>query len=227
VATSTLVSLIDELRAATRRLHEQAERSGLIRTLLSGNASQTDYALLLRNLLPAYEAMERQLATLPDSHPVATIRDPRLYRARAIRADLATISGDQWADLPLTDAGREYEHRLRSLQGTGGCRIAGHCYTRYLGDLSGGQILRRLLSRKPGLPAAAMRFYEFDLDGSHGSYKARYIAALDAITNDRYEVDAIVDEAIAAFRLNISISEELASLGAQSDDGGSAGPGTR
>lgn len=227
MSTSTFLSLIDELRSATRRLHEQAERSGLVGNLLSGNASKFEYALLLRNLLPAYEAMERQLAALPDGHPVATIRDPRLYRARAIRADLAAISGDEWADLPLTDAGRKYEHRLRSLERAGGCRIAGHCYTRYLGDLSGGQILRRLLSKKPGLPAAAMRFYEFDLPGDRGVYKAGYIEALNAITDDRHEIDAIVEEAVAAFRLNIAVSEELASHAIQSEDGGSAGPGTR
>jgi len=198
----------------------------VVRKLLTGNASQTEYALLLRNLLPAYEAMESQLDALAKSHAVAPIRDPRLYRAAAIRADLAALCGNGWEDLPLTVSGREYGLRVRSLQPRQGCRIAGHCYTRYLGDLSGGQILRGLLSRKPGLPAAAMNFFRFDVPGDPGAYKVHYIQALNSITDDRREMDAIVDEAVTAFRLNIALSEELASLRVQSGDGGSGVSGT-
>ncbi len=220
-------SLVDELRAATRRLHRQAERSGLIRILLAGNASAADYTLLLRNLLPAYEAMERHLDALPAGHPVVTIRDPRLYRADAIRRDLTSLCGDAWCELPLSNAGAEYAQRIASLGCGSGLRIAAHCYTRYLGDLSGGQILRRLLAKAPGLPATAMRFYEFDLPVDPAVYKARFIDGLDSLTGDAKEIDAVVDEAVLAFRLNIALSEELVSPAFQSDDGGSTGFGTR
>ena len=220
-------SLIDELRAATGPLHQQAERTGLFHRLLSGSAAALDYTLMLRNLLPAYEAMEHCLDGLPAEHPVVTIRDPCLYRAEAIRRDLATLCGTAWRELPLSHAGNDYGRRIASLGRGADLRIAGHCYTRYLGDLSGGQILRRLLARKPGLPAAAMRFYEFDLPADAADYAIRYIDRLDSLTRDGQEIDAIVDEAVQAFRLNIALSAELVSPRIQSGEGGSTGFGTR
>ena len=46
----------------TKALHVEAERSGIIRELLRGSATRDGYILLLRNLLPAYQAMEKGLA---------------------------------------------------------------------------------------------------------------------------------------------------------------------
>ena len=56
------VSIVTALYLRTRNLHLEAERSGIIRELLRGNASRNGYILLLRNLLPAYQAMEQGLA---------------------------------------------------------------------------------------------------------------------------------------------------------------------
>ena len=47
------VSIVTALYLRTRNLHLEAERSGIIRELLRGNASRNGYILLLRNLLPA------------------------------------------------------------------------------------------------------------------------------------------------------------------------------
>ena len=49
------------LQERTATLHRQAERSGFIRTMLQGRASRDGYALFLRNLLPAYQALEQGL----------------------------------------------------------------------------------------------------------------------------------------------------------------------
>ena len=40
-------------------------------------------------------------------------------------------------------------------------RLIAHAYVRYLGDLSGGRIVGRILARSPGLGPEALSFYDF------------------------------------------------------------------
>lgn len=71
---------------------------------------------------------------------------------------------------PLSD----YTSRLNSLaQSTGkveASRLLAHAYVRYLGDLSGGQFIRRKLSKAYGLEdGSGLTFYEFGkLGGESG-----------------------------------------------------------
>ena len=53
--------LAQALRQATAALHRQAERSGFVEQVLRGEVTRPAYALYLRNLMPAYAAMERGL----------------------------------------------------------------------------------------------------------------------------------------------------------------------
>lgn len=200
-------TLIGSLRENTARLHREAERSGIIARLLNGTATVRQYALLLRNLLPVYEAMESQLQRLPGRYPYTLVGDPRLFRCSALIDDLECFWGPTWPLLPEGLTSREYAKRLVDPDILDGCRIAGHAYTRYLGDLSGGQILQRVLHRQLGLEARQTRFYEFDLPGGTGSFKSKFIDALNEIPGIWQR--AIVGEAIAAFKLNIRLSDEI------------------
>jgi len=53
--------IVTALYLRTKALHVEAERTGIIRDLLRGEATREGYVLLLRNLLPAYRAMEQGL----------------------------------------------------------------------------------------------------------------------------------------------------------------------
>jgi len=55
------VGLAAALRESIRAIHAQAERSGIVSDVLRGRATRFGYALLLRNLLPASQEMERGL----------------------------------------------------------------------------------------------------------------------------------------------------------------------
>jgi hypothetical protein len=56
-----------------------------------------------------------------------------------------------------------------------------HAYTRYLGDLSGGQVLARVARKTYGLEkgGAGTQFYEFDNIENKNGYKKGYRARLD------------------------------------------------
>jgi heme oxygenase (biliverdin-producing, ferredoxin) len=201
--------LTDILFERTRTLHVRAERSGIISDILSGEASRYGYALLLRNLLPAYQEMEAGLERqrLP---PGRSIVRRELYRAPALIADLRALYGPEWEQsLPMLSASAHYGRDVAAAAENGGIRLIAHVYTRYFGDLSGGQILKKLLSRKLGLKAQELSFYDFPHIADADVFKRDYRMALNQATQEITDVDAIVAEAISAFEHNIAVSEAV------------------
>ena len=81
---------------------------------------------------------------------------------RAIEADLVALCGAHWSQgIPLLAAGELYARRIAKAAEGDGTRLIAHAYTRYLGDLSGGQILQRLLARSLDLQPSELSFYDF------------------------------------------------------------------
>jgi heme oxygenase len=196
------------MRAATRALHAEAERAGFVRELLAGRATRSGYALWLRNLWPAYDALERALAAAPAGSPLAALADRRVMRAAALEQDLAALAGAQWrgtlAAVPAADA---YARRIEDAARTSIPRLAAHAYVRYLGDLNGGRVLRRIVSGTLGLDDAALRFYAFDADPA--TLEASYRAALGRAGASARDSGAAADEAAIAFRLNVELAEAV------------------
>jgi heme oxygenase len=201
------VSVVTALYLRTKTLHLEAERSGIIRDLLRGNAHRDGYTLLLRNLLPAYRAMEQGLARHRKTPGIGALANFRFDRAPAIESDLAALCGEAWQhDIPLLPAGDRYARRITEAAQGNGARLIAHAYTRYLGDLSGGQILQRLLERSLALRPAELSFYDFPRYPDLAALKATYRDALDRAGALAGEQDAVVEEGALAFTLNIDLS---------------------
>lgn len=199
--------VVTSLYLRTKTLHVEAERTGIIRDLLRGEASREGYALLLRNLLPAYRAIEQGLERHLHAPGVGVLAQYRLDRAPAIESDLLALYGARWSDdLPLLAAGNLYAQRVAKAAEGDGSRLIAHAYTRYLGDLSGGQILQRLLARSPGLQPAELTFYDFPRFSDLDALKADYRKALDHAGVVAADRRAVVEEAAIAFSLNIDLS---------------------
>jgi len=203
-----------QLRQRTQSLHRAAERSGVIAALLRGTATRNQYALLLRNLLPAYRALEAGLLRHELTPGVGLLVELHIFRSAALEADLTSLAGGDWIDrLPLLPAGATYESSIAAAgEGTGALLIA-HAYVRYLGDLNGGQILSRLLSRQLGLGGEALNFYDFPAIPDLEAFRGRYAAAIAEAAQEVGELEAILNEAEAAFRLNIAVSEAVRQKG--------------
>lgn len=202
--------LVAALRVATAELHREAERTGIVSDLLTGRAGRAGYALYLRNLVPVYAGLERALETCGVSHAASRLYQPELVRAPALEADLRSLDGEDWRErLPWLDASRSYVERLAAASVEQPALLAAHAYVRYLGDLSGGQILSRLLSRSLGLGASEVSFFRFSGIDDIAAYKARYLALIEAaVATD--EAASVVAEAQLAFRLNIALSQAVA-----------------
>jgi heme oxygenase (biliverdin-producing, ferredoxin) len=201
-------SLSGALRERTRDLHVQAERSGMIADILKGRVTQRGYALLLRNLLPVYQALEQYLSRHAASPLVGAIARRELARASAIEADLNVLSSEAYAAIVLP-AATSYVKAIERASAGDGARLIAHAYTRYLGDLSGGQILKRLLVRSLSLPTSALSFYEFPTIVDVASFKSEYRDAIDRAGDESNDFDGIVEEGALAFELNIKLSAAL------------------
>jgi heme oxygenase len=110
-------------------------------------------------------------------------------------------------DSPAASA---YADRIHAAGAWGGLLVAHH-YTRYLGDLSGGQVIGRLLQRTYDLPEGrGVAFYEFGAIAKPKPYKDAYRAALDSLPLEATDVQRVVDEVKIAFRMNQALFSELA-----------------
>lgn len=198
------------MKGRTRGLHTAAERSGIFGHLLRGGASRDGYALLLRNLMPVYEEMERGLDQHRDSAGVRHIASPEIHRAAALRSDLESLcQRPQSKALPLLAATKRYVRRIAAAAGGDGSRLIAHAYVRYLGDINGGQILKRRLCRTLGLGAGALAFYDFPKLADLESFKLAYRRAFDIAASEISDVDAVIEESADVFQLNIDLSQAV------------------
>jgi heme oxygenase len=203
-------TLTETLRDRTWALHTAAERSGIINDMLRGKADRRGYALLLRNVLPAYRAMEQALDAGRDRKIYSAFAQPSLYRSERIASDLAALHGDNWeSDLPqLPEADRYAETVTQAGEGDGS-RLVAHAYVRYFGDLSGGQVLKRLLSKTLGLSPEALNFYEFPEITDPAAFKQAMREAIDRDVAQSCEHEPVLREAMSAFEHNIAVSTAI------------------
>ncbi|MET0676473.1 MAG: biliverdin-producing heme oxygenase, partial [Bradyrhizobium sp.] len=135
---------------------------------------------------------------------------PELDRASAIESDLRVIS-DIYpiSDLPDLPESIRYADAIRQASEGTGVRLIAHAYARYLGDLSGGQILRKLIQRSLDLPPAALTFYDFPKIPDIAAFKADYRSAIERAGDELGDFGSVVDEGARAFELNIELSVAL------------------
>ena len=201
------------LRTETHALHVAAERSPFMQALLRAQLPRTAYCLMLRNLHPIYTALESALLA-HETHPmVAPVCNPALHRAHALACDLETLHGPDWASsLPLVAASQRYSKRLDQLRHDNPHTLTAHAYVRFLGDLSGGQLLKRIVRDGLHLEAnAGTDFYDFGEPAQAAMLARAFRDGLLRIPASIVHVDAIVAEARYAYERHLDLFDQLAS----------------
>ena len=201
------------LRAATKELHAEVERAGIMPALLRGELDRPRYCALLRNLHAVYAAMERALTRHATHAEVAPVFFPALFRQATLADDLTALHGPGWAErFSLKPATHAYIARLQDLEGTQPALLVAHAYVRYLGDLSGGQMLRQIVARSYGLTTdVGSRFYGFGDSAAAVQVQLQaFRAGLGALAASQERIDALVVEARSAFARHVDLFDELA-----------------
>ena len=205
------VALASQLREGTKKSHTMAENTGFVSCFLKGVVDKGSYRTLVADLYFVYAAMEEEMARLADHPVIAPIAFSELNRREALEQDLAFYYGSDWLQqIKATPAAQVYVERIRQIAKESPELLVGHHYTRYLGDLSGGQILKNIAQKAMNLGENdGLNFYSFPEFADEKAFKTTYRAAMDQLPIDQPMADRMVEEANHAFHLNMKMFQEL------------------
>ncbi len=207
------LELAKQLREGTKKAHTMAENTGFVSCFLKGVVDKSSYRKLVADLYFVYVAMEKEIGILSErGNPiVGPISFPELNRRETLEQDLDFYFGNNWLNLiEPTTAAKVYVSRIHQLAEESPELLIGHHYTRYMGDLSGGQILKKIAQKAMNLEGQkGLRFYEFDNISDEKAFKAHYSTVLNSLPLTQEMADKIVEEANCAFKYNMDIFQEL------------------
>ena len=207
------VALAGQLREGTKKSHTMAENTGFVACFLKGVVEKTSYRKLISDLYFVYKAMEEEIDRLvQEDHPIIKyIGFKELFRRQTLEKDLEFYYGNNWkGQITISESAQLYVDRIRLVALESPELLVGHHYTRYIGDLSGGQILKKIAKKALNLNGdEGLNFYEFQLIEDEKLFKKSYSETLNKLPIDQKTADNIVDEANEAFAYNMNMFKEL------------------
>ena len=145
----------------TRKSHSVAENTAFVTGFFRGIATKAAFSQLVAALYFVYEAMESSFDASTDES-VRALDFPQLRRRAALELDMEYYFGADWRQtVQPTAATKAYVAQVEKVAAESPYLLVAHMYTRYLGDLFGGQMMggmaRRSLSLDEGV---GTKFYE-------------------------------------------------------------------
>ena len=203
----TLTTFSKKIKKDTSKSHSMAENTGFVTNFLAGVVSKESYKQLIADFYFIYTALEEQVEKFKDDPFIAPIAFDELKRVPALEKDCEFYWGENWRNtISPTDACKNYVKRVKKINAK---FLVGHHYTRYLGDLSGGQILKNIANKSMNLNGEGLAFYEFEGISNPGHFKTRYRTALDNLPITWSDGELIINEANYAFKLNMDVFDEI------------------
>ncbi|MBD8468553.1 heme oxygenase [Plantibacter sp. VKM Ac-1784] len=208
---STVIPFSQALRERTSSGHSSSEGADFMSDLMTGKGSKEDYVALVAQHFFIYEALEAAADRMRADAVAAPFISDKLTRLPAIVQDLEFLIGPDWREqiTPLPTTAR-YVARINEVGAVWPGGFVAHHYTRYLGDLSGGQIIRTLMQRQFGFDTNGVGFYLFGDIAKPREFKDTYREQLDAVPWDDEEQARVIDEVMVAYRFNTDLFRDLA-----------------
>lgn len=206
--------LASKLREGTKQSHTTAENTAFMKCFLKGIVEKEPFRKLIANLYLVYSALEAELQSHSTDSVIGLIYFPELNRQANLEKDLAFYYGENWREqiLPL-ESGKTYVARIQELAKTEPTLLIAHAYVRYMGDLSGGQSLKKIvrsaLSLPPNQGTGLHEFEQLSTVEAIRAFKIKYRDALNSLPIDDGMGEKIVAEANYAFQLNRDVVHEL------------------
>ncbi|MFC4035220.1 heme oxygenase (biliverdin-producing) [Streptomyces polygonati] len=201
------------IRTASRDRHTEAENSAFMGDLLGGRLGVEAYARYTEQLWFVYRALEDGARALAGDPVAGPFLRPELFRLPELERDLDHLLGAGWSSraVPLPATAR-YADRVTEVAGGWPAGYVAHHYTRYLGDLSGGQLIRDIAEKTWGFrrKGDGVRFYVFEAIPNPAAFKREYRALLDDLAVGAEERERVLTECATAFELNTSVFADLA-----------------
>uniref|UniRef100_A0A8C5ZM09 heme oxygenase (biliverdin-producing) n=1 Tax=Marmota marmota marmota TaxID=9994 RepID=A0A8C5ZM09_MARMA len=203
-----MADLSELLKEGTKEAHDPAENTQFVKDFLKGNIKKELFKL---------EEMDRN-----KDHPAfAPLYFPtELHRKEALTKDMEYFFGENWEELvKCSEAAQKYVEWIHYIGQNEPELVVAHAYTRYMGDLSEGQVLKKVAQQALKLPSTGegTQFYLFEHVDNAQQFKQFYRSRMNALDLNLKTKERIVEEASKAFEDNMQIFNEL-------DQAGSAWP---
>lgn len=200
-----------KLREGTQKAHTMAENTGFIACFLRGTVEKQSYRKLVANLYFVYSAMEEAMHQLKNHPVMSQMYFPELDRKLSLEQDLEFYYGPNWKnEVSASTATQAYVAQIKKIAVDDPELLIAHLYTRYIGDLSGGQILKKIAVNAMNLnEGEGTSFYEFAQIPDEKEFKTMYRNTLNGLAVSDEKGDAIVQEANDAFKHNMDMFQEL------------------
>lgn len=202
------------VREGTKHSHTMVENTAFMKCFLKGIVEKSFFRKLLADLYFVYSALEEELQRYQEHCIMGLIYFPELNRKANLEKDLAFYYGENWREeIKPSPAGKVYVARIHEIANTQPELLIAHAYTRYMGDLSGGQALRNIARSAMDLPddqgTAMHEFEQLPTPEAKRAFKERYRQVLNSLPINEATIEKIVNEANYAFALNRDVFHEL------------------
>lgn len=199
------------IRQASWAAHGDAEQAGYLSQLTDGRLGLRGYSDMVVQHHFMYASLEAAAAAMRDDPVAGPFVDDALTRGPALARDLEALLGAGWRDeIAPSPATSAYTARIDEVGASWPGGFVAHHYVRYLGDLSGGQMLRGTIESVYGIDASSgTAFYDFPAIGDLTAYKDAYRARLDAAPWGDDERARIIDEVLVGYQHNTEVLAEL------------------
>lgn len=214
---SRMADLSELLKEGTKEAHDRAENTQFVKDFLKGNIKRELFKLATAALYFTYSALEEEMDRNQDHPAFAPLYFPmELHRKEALIKDMEYFFGEDWEkQVQSSEATRKYVERIHYVGQNEPELLVAHAYTRYMGDLSGGQVLKKVAQRALKLPSTGegTRFYQFENVDNAQQFKQFYRARMNALDLNMKTKEKIVEEANRAFEYNMQVFSELDQAG--------------
>lgn len=208
--------LSEALKEATKEVHTQAENAEFMRNFQKGQVTREGFKLVMASLYHVYKALEEEIERNKENPVYAPLYFPEeLHRRAALEQDMAFWYGPRWQEaIPCTQATKRYVRRLHEVGRGEPELLVAHTYTRYLGDLSGGQVLKKIAQKALDLPSSGegLAFFTFPNIANATKFKQLYRSRMNTLEMTPEVRERAIEEAKTSFLLNIQLFEELQEL---------------
>ncbi|XP_046846198.1 uncharacterized protein LOC124439942 [Xenia sp. Carnegie-2017] len=213
LVSSMGIVLHHELEVKTMRKHRQTTKAPFIKAIMKGKLDVDSYKLFMYNMYFLYKVMEEEGDRHREDPKVKHVYFPKeLRRTPEIIKDLEYYYGSDWKGKmkPMTTI-RKYIARLRQLGDEEPMLLLAHQFTRYLGDMEGGQIMKKIVRKTFQLTGSnGVCFYEFANIPNLSDFKKVYRTHFDSLNLGKKDADRMVEESLKSFDFHIEFFAELA-----------------
>lgn len=205
------VSFVEQMKEETFEAHELSKDSGFATTLMSGQWSYKAFVEWQRALYPIYVALEDIMKSNRKDPSLHIFDHRKLDRNQKIFNDLAYYGVNPVLDPSPLPSVKDYVAKVEDA-GSRPQRIMAYHYTRYMGDMIGGQVIARTLKEKYDMPDEALTCYDFSDIGDLYHYRKTYKTLLDLVPWTEEERRAFIEETKVAYEINAVLFQELFNL---------------